>query len=220
MRAAAAAGLQRSSVAVAAVGTRLRVAAPAVWNRGRAIVPTWRPTLPVTRKAQMVWAGAAVAILLAVAAAVVVIRLIAVPRPGVLVIDAVPWGTVAAIANDSGDSVPLPASASTPLSISVPSGTYQVTVAGPPPESQTQRITVRVDPNGSSVAPLVRFQAITPEVYFEQYLTAPTPPTEPAPASDTAAAPAPQPHAQPAAAQPAPAQPAAAQTPAPAGANP
>ena len=210
MRAAAAAGLQRSSVAVAALGTRLRVAAPAVWNRGRAIVPTWRPTLPVTRKAQMVWAGAAVAILLAVAAAVVVIRLIAVPRPGVLVIDAVPWGTVAAIANDNGDSVPLPASASTPLSISVPSGTYQVTVTGPPPESQTQRITVRVDPNGSSVAPLVRFQAITPEDYFEQYLTAPAPPTEPAPASDTAAAPEPQP----------PAQPAAEQTPAPAGATP
>ncbi len=208
MLAAAAAGVHRSTAAVAAAGTSLRSASSAVWGRGREIVPAWRPTLAVTRKARMVWAGAAVAIL--VAAAAVVYLLIAAPTPGLLVIDAVPWGTVAAIANERGDNLPLPASASTPLSISVPSGTYQVTVTGPPPESQAQRITVRVEPNGSVVAPPVRFRAITPEDYFEPYLAASAPPTEPAPAADTAAAPAPQ----------APAQPAAAQTPAAAGANP
>ena len=202
MRTTAAAALQRSSVAAAATGAFLRNSATAVRERSRTIVPTWRPALPVTRRQQMIWAGAALGLVIVAALAVVAVRITTTPPPpGTLVIDAVPWGTVAAIANERGASVPLPASPSTPLSLVVPSGTYQVTVTGPPPESQTQRITVRVDPNGSIVAPPVRFQAITPEDYFEQYLTAQAPPAEPAPASDTAAAPAPQPPAQPAAAQ-------------------
>jgi len=209
MRTAAAAGAQRSALTAGAIAARLRASAPAVQNWGRAIVPTWRPTLPATRKQQMVWGGVILALLLAVAAAIVVVRVTAVPPAGTLVIDAVPWGTVAAIETQNGQRLPLPSLASTPLSISVPSGTYQVTVTGPPPESQTQRITVRVDPNGSNVAPLVRFQAMTPEDYFDQYLTQ-APPAEPAPAFDTAVAPESQPRVQPAAAQ----------TPAPAGANP
>ena len=212
MRTAGAAALQRSSMAAAATGAFLRSSATAVGERSRTIVPTWRPALPVTRRQQMIWAGAALGVVVVAALAMVVAPIVATPPPGTLVIDAVPWGTVAAIANERGASVALPASPSTPLSLVVPSGTYQVTVTGPPPESQTQRITVRVEANGASVAPLVQFQAITPEAYFEQYLTAQAPPAEPAPASDTAAAaPAPQ----------APAQPAAAQSPAPAaGANP
>ena len=206
MRTAGAAALQRSSVAAAATGAFLRRSAAAVGERSRTIVPTWRPARPVTRRQQMIWAGAALGVVLVAAVAIVAVPGIGTPPPGTLVIDAVPWGTVAAIANERGASVALPASPSTPLSLVLPSGTYQVTVTGPPPESQTQRITVHVDANGASVAPLVQFQAITPEAYFEQYLTAQAPPAEPAPASDTAAAPAPQPAAQPAAAQsPAPA---------------
>jgi len=209
MRTMGGAALQRWSLAAAAIGAGLRASATAV--RDRVSVPTWRPALPMARKQPMLWAGAALAVVLVAAAGIVATRMMATPPPGTLVIDAVPWGTVSAIASERGDSVALPASASTPLSINLPSGTYQVTVAGPPPESQTQRITVRVEPNGSIVAPLVRFQAITPEDYFEPYLNAPATPAEPAPASDTAAAPASQP----------PAQPAAAQTPVPAaGANP
>jgi len=209
MRTATAAGLQRSSLAVGAIVARVRASAPAVRNWGRAIIPTWRPTLPTTRTQQMVWGGVILALLVAVAAAVVVVRLTVIPPAGTLVIDAAPWGTVAAIETQKGERLPLPSLASTPLSISVPSGTYQVTVTGPPPESQTQRITVRVDPNGSNVAPLVRFQAMTPEGYFEQYLTASTP-AEPVPAPENAAASEAQPQVQPAAAQ----------SPAPPGANP
>src|SRR5258705_1476693 len=55
MRAAAAAGLQRSSVAVAAVGPRLRVAGPAGWDPGPAVVPTWRPPPPPPREGQVGW---------------------------------------------------------------------------------------------------------------------------------------------------------------------
>jgi hypothetical protein len=210
MRASTAAGFQSASVAAAAAGTRLRASAPVVANWGRALVPTWRPSLPVTRKQQMVWAGAAVAILLAVAAAVVVVSRAAIPPAGTLVIDAVPWGTVAAIESDTGQRMPLPTPASTPLAISLPAGTYQVLVTGPPPESQEQRLTVRVDPNGSSVAPLARFRVITPEEYFEPYLTAPASPDAPGTSpADSAGVAAPQP----------PVAPATAQTPVPAGEN-
>jgi hypothetical protein len=65
----------------------------------------------------------------------------------------------------------LPAETTTPLSLSLPPGTYQVAVVGPPPESQMQRVSVRVDPNATNVASLLRFHAITAEEYFEQYLT-------------------------------------------------
>jgi hypothetical protein len=196
IRTAGAAGVHRSSLAVAAVATQLRESAPVIRNWGRAIVPTWRPTLPATRKQQMVWAGAGLALLLVVAAVIVATRLAAVPPAGTLVIDALPWGTVSAIETQKGERLPLPSLASTPLVISLPGGTYQVTVTGPPPESQTQRVTVRVDSNASNAAPPVRFRVMTPEDYFEPYLAAPVTPAEP------------------------PVEPAAAQTPAPAGVNP
>jgi hypothetical protein len=144
----------------------------------------------------MVWAGAGLALLLVVAAVIVATRLAAVPPAGTLVIDALPWGTVSAIETQKGERLPLPSLASTPLLISLPGGTYQVTVTGPPPESQTQRVTVRVDSNASNAAPPVRFRVMTPEDYFEPYLAAPVTPAEP------------------------PVEPAAAQTPAPAGVNP
>ncbi|HZM93585.1 MAG TPA: serine/threonine-protein kinase [Vicinamibacterales bacterium] len=93
---------------------------------------------------------------------------------GTVVIDATPWGTITAIETESGTAVSLPSSASTPLVLTLPAGTYQVVVAGPAPESQTQRITVQVAANGSAVAPLVHFRELTAEEYFEQYLSAPT----------------------------------------------
>jgi hypothetical protein len=182
VRTAAADGARRSALAASAITARLRASAPVIRTRAHALVPTWRPALPSTRRQQLIWGGVVAGLLLAVAAALVVVRLTAVPPAGTLVIDAAPWGTVAAIETPKGQRLPLPSPASTPLSLSVPSGTYQVTLTGPPPESQTQRITVRVDPNGPSVAPLVRFHAMTPEDYFDQYLTAPAATTQPAPA--------------------------------------
>jgi hypothetical protein len=97
------------------------------------------------------------------------------PAPtGSLVIDAVPWATITAIESEGGERVALPPSPSTPLSLTLPTGTYQVVVAGPPPESQTQRITVQIETGTSTVAPVIRFRALTPDEYFEQYLAAPT----------------------------------------------
>jgi serine/threonine-protein kinase len=113
-----------------------------------------------------------------VVAAVVAALMLSGPVPtGTLVIDAAPWGTIEAIETEDGESVALPASASTPLSMTLPTGTYQVVVVGPPPELQPQRISVHVATGGATVAPLIRFQTMTPEEYFEQYLSSPTSPS-------------------------------------------
>jgi hypothetical protein len=97
------------------------------------------------------------------------------PAPtGYLVLDAVPWASITSIQTEDGEPVTLPQGASTPFSISLPAGSYQVAVAGPPPESQRQTLTVQVDPSASTVAPLIRFRTVTPEEYFEEYLAAPT----------------------------------------------
>ena len=114
-------------------------------------------------------------VIVVIVAAVVGSTMLNGPTPtGKLVIDAAPWGTVTSIETEGGGPVPLPSSASTPLVLTLPAGKYQVGIAGPPPESQTQRITVQVQPNGSTVVPLVHFRELTAEEYFEQYLSAPT----------------------------------------------
>ena len=122
--------------------------------------------------------GIAAVVVGIVIAAVVGTMLLSGPTPtGTVVIDAAPWGTITAIETDGGDPVALPSSPSTPLSLTLPAGTYQVAVAGPSPDSPAQRITVEVQADASTVAPLIRFQALTPEEYFEEYLSAPTAPT-------------------------------------------
>ena len=93
---------------------------------------------------------------------------------GTIVIDATPWGSVTSIKTGEGAAVALPTSASTPLFMSLPVGTYQVVVAGPSPDSQSQQITVQVTKGVATVAPTVHFKALTPEEYFEEYLSAPT----------------------------------------------
>jgi eukaryotic-like serine/threonine-protein kinase len=113
-----------------------------------------------------------------VVAAVIGFTLMSGPAPtGSVVIDAAPWGSITAIEPESGSPVTLPSSASTPFSVTLPTGTYRVVVVGPPPESQTERITVQVEKGVSTVVPLIRFRALTPEEYFEEYLSAPTAPT-------------------------------------------
>jgi serine/threonine-protein kinase len=112
------------------------------------------------------------------------------PAPtGSLVIDAVPWASITSIQTEDGEPVTLPQGASTPFAMSLPAGSYQVAVTGPPPESQRQTLTVQVEPSASTVAPLIRFRTVTPEEYFEEYLAAPTasleedaPPPTPPPA--------------------------------------
>jgi predicted Ser/Thr protein kinase len=120
-------------------------------------------------------AAIAVGVVIAAAAAV---TFFSGPTPtGTVVIDAVPWGLITAIETEGGDNVALPPSPSTPLALTLPAGTYHVVVAGPPPESQTHRITVEIQRDTPIAAPVIRFRALTPEEYFEQYLAAPTAPT-------------------------------------------
>jgi hypothetical protein len=92
------------------------------------------------------------------------------PQVGTLIVDAVPWGTVTSIRTEDGEGVNVPSQAATPISLPLPPGNYQVVVVGPPPESQEQRLTVRVDPSTTSIAPPVKFHVVTPEQYFEPYL--------------------------------------------------
>ena len=89
---------------------------------------------------------------------------------GTAVIDAAPWANITAIRNDDGELQPLPSPASTPLSLALPAGTYQISLAGPPPESKTETVTLRVEAGRTSLVPITRFQSLTVEEYFEQYL--------------------------------------------------
>ncbi len=139
-------------------------------------------------------AAVAVGIVIAV---VVGTMLLGGPTPtGTVVIDAAPWGTITAIETDGGDPMALPSPPSTPLSLTLPAGTYQVAVAGPSPDSPPQRITVEVQAGAATVAPLIRFRALTPEEYFEEYLSSPTTPaldTPVTPGESTQSSPVPPP---------------------------
>jgi tetratricopeptide (TPR) repeat protein len=125
------------------------------------------------RQRQMIGGGTA-ALLLVIAGAVALVTGPApVPPTGTLVIDAVPWAAITAIEADDGSRQPLPSPAATPLSVALPVGTYKVHLAGPPPGSEARIVTVQVGANAVASAPLERFQTLTPEEYFEQYLAAP-----------------------------------------------
>jgi len=159
---------KKSSASVSALAlARITVGSRAILESAHAVV------LPLTRNGRVlsiVIGG--IALVIAAALAVSTIR--SGPAPtGSLVIDAVPWASITSIQGEDGEAVTLPRAASTPFAMSLPAGTYQVVVAGPPPESQRQTFTVRVEANASAVAPMIRFRALTPEEYFEEYLAAP-----------------------------------------------
>jgi protein kinase-like protein len=111
-----------------------------------------------------------------VAAAVVVVAIAATayfltrgPAPtGTLVIEAAPWATVTAIRAENGSEQMLPPSPSTPLSITLPEGTYQITLTGP--DAKTATVSAHVSVGGVAVAPMTRFETMSVEQYFEQYL--------------------------------------------------
>jgi hypothetical protein len=90
---------------------------------------------------------------------------------GALVIEAVPWAMVTAVENADGERHTLPADASTPLLLHLPAGRYEVTVAGPPPASDPRTIVVEVADGTVTAPPAQLFQALTPEEYFEPYLS-------------------------------------------------
>jgi hypothetical protein len=165
----------------------------AIAPAAQSIVRSLESTVP-KGKARSVALIAAGVVVIALAATVYVVTRGPVPT-GTLVIEAAPWGTVTSIRAENGKEQAVPAEASTPLSIALPEGTYQITLTGP--NSKTATLSAHVSVGGIAVAPMTRFDTVTVEQYFEQFLGASTvAPTEPAaPAVDAApsAAPAPPP---------------------------
>jgi serine/threonine protein kinase len=104
------------------------------------------------------------------AIAVIVLMAVRPAQVGTVIIDAVPWGTITSIHMANREQMEVPSQAATPISLQLPPGDYQVVVVGPPPESQEQRLTVRVDSDATSIAPTVKFHVVTPADYFEPYL--------------------------------------------------
>jgi hypothetical protein len=143
---------------------------------------SWR-SMPARQRKMAIGAAAGVVVVAAAIAAFVLMPVRPVPT-GTLIVDAVPWGTVTSIQSEGGQRVTVPAQAATPLSLSLPSGNYQIVVTGPPPESQTQQLSVRVDSQGTTIADTAKFHVVTPEEYFEQYLASSVAPA----AADVAAA--------------------------------
>lgn len=140
------------------------------------------PLAKAMRDKPNVWLAAGTAVLLVVVAVIGGLKMfgsgsVSAPAPtGSVVIDAAPWGTVTSIESASGAAQPLPADAATPVMLTLPPGDYRVTLAGPSPETPPQQVTFRVDAGAQAAAPLVRFQVLTPEEYFEEYLASPVVP--------------------------------------------
>jgi hypothetical protein len=115
------------------------------------------------------WIAAGVAAVAVIAAAAWMLTGGSAPT-GTAVIDAAPWASVTEIRSEDGDIQPLPPDASTPLSLALPAGTYQISLTGPLPQSKKETVTLRVNVGETSVTPVTRFQSLTVEEYFEQYL--------------------------------------------------
>jgi hypothetical protein len=103
------------------------------------------------------------------------------PADGTLVVDAVPWATIAAIEREDGSAVSLNGAESTPFSRALPPGTYRIRLAGPNREERV--VTVTVGSGAVAAATIERFPAVTTDEYFERLLAA----QPPGPAADEAA---------------------------------
>jgi Protein kinase domain len=170
----------------------LRAVSSALQSIGPALRSvTQRPSGSTARKGRslVLWGGVGVAAIAVVGLGVFMLTRGPAPT-GIAVIDAVPWATVTAVQNEDSEPQSLPSPASTPFALTLPAGTYQVTLTGPPPESKTETVSVRIDVGATSVVPATRFQTVSVEEYFEMYLGGREEPAAPAPADTAAAAPA------------------------------
>jgi tetratricopeptide (TPR) repeat protein len=123
------------------------------------------------RRQRLIAASAVGLAALAIVVAVTVALLPpAVVPTGGLVIEAVPWATVVEVRSEDGTIQPLPAVAATPLLLTLPVGSYQVRLAGPPPGSEQREVTIQVTEGAVSTPPATLFRVVTPEDYFERYL--------------------------------------------------
>jgi serine/threonine protein kinase len=159
-----------------------------------------KTTNAIPKKQRLIIASSVAAILVVAAVGIaMMMRPAAVVPTGTLVIDAVPWAMISSIQDVNRTEHPVPAPGSTPLSLGLPVGTYQIRLVGPPPDSTARTITVQIQAGALTTAPNEIFQTVTPEQYFEPYLNtlAPAAPDAAAPADgavpgatgDTAAVP-------------------------------
>jgi hypothetical protein len=166
--------------------TRVTQISAAVGPAAQRIVRSLQSAAP-KGKARTVAAIAAGVVVVTIAATTYFLTRGPVPT-GTLVVEAAPWGTVTAIRAENGREQPVPAEASTPLSVALPEGTYQITLTGP--NSKTATVGAHVSVGGVAVAPMTRFDTVTAEQYLEQFLSGSGAPTEPAAAPPDGAAPA------------------------------
>lgn len=129
---------------------------------------TWRR---MSRNERLV--AAAVAIVIAAVGLPVLTANFLRPAPpgGIVVIDAVPWARVESIIAEDGSRVALAAGATTPLSVNLPAGAYRIVLVGPPPAGESRELRVRIDGQQTLIAPLEQFSSLTPDEYFDRYLT-------------------------------------------------
>jgi hypothetical protein len=163
--------------APAAPTEKRRAVAPAVRAPRRDLLAEVRAAIQARPRKERVmfgWAAAAIAVIAVVTAAVVLVPRGAAPT-GIVTIDAVPWATIIRIEGEDGTVQPLPSPASTPFALTLPAGTYKITLAGPPPELESRVVTAQVQEGGTVTLSPERFRAMTPDEYFESYLTVAAP---------------------------------------------
>src|SRR5204863_3087867 len=95
------------------------------------------------------------------------------PHPAersLVVVDALPWASIATVQREGGERESLPQSASTPMALRLLPGTYRVTLQGPPPAFESRTVTLHVEPSHPAAFPQQRFATITADDYFKPYL--------------------------------------------------
>lgn len=88
------------------------------------------------------------------------------PAPGLLIVDAVPWGEVVRVSGGEGRSVPLPSDGSTPLALTIEPGIYTVEVSNPESlETRTCRVELLSSGTARCAIEFYRLEAVE---YFQE----------------------------------------------------
>jgi len=127
-----------------------------------------------SRQRKLILAGASVSVLIALAGGIAW-RSIHRPAPPVttqsVLIDAVPWASVTKVVQrGTGKVWALPQDASTPLTLPLAAGNYDVSLQGPPPALELWNTTIEVVAGQPLKFPSHKFASISVDEYFETYL--------------------------------------------------
>jgi tetratricopeptide (TPR) repeat protein len=141
---------------------------------------------PKQERAIIAWSAVGVVALVAIGLVVAMLPPAIVPT-GAVSLDALPWATVTRIEAEDGTAQSLPPSASTPLVLDLPVGTYRATLTGPPPDLESRVVTFEVLADGTATPAPERFRAMTADEYFELYLASAAAPADAAPPAEPAA---------------------------------